>query len=264
MLFNSAFPYPPVHSKLVSSQQVLVSDPNSNALAEIKSSGIAVTNDNARVAEQSNILFMCTKPDIILPALQAIASRLKPNVLIVSIAAGLTLESIESIVPNHKVVRVMPNTPALVGASASAFTIGQQCNDEDGALVQRLLSSIGLAVRVNEKDLNGVTGLSGSGPAFVFMFIEALADGGVRSGLTRTVAMQLAIQTVLGSAKLMESTGKHPGQLKDQVASPGGTTIAGIHALEHGALRSTVMDAVFAAANRAKELGQPSKIKSKL
>jgi pyrroline-5-carboxylate reductase len=196
-----------------------VSDINPSALTELASLGIHVTRDNAAVASQSQVLFLCTKPDAIVPALKEVAGQLQRNAIIISIAAGLQLAALESAAPSGtKCIRVMPNTPALVGYSASAYTLGSSCTEADGKIVHALLSSFGTCVRVAEKDLNGVTGLSGSGPAYVFLFIEALADGGVRSGLSRAVAQQLAIQTVLGSAKLMEVTGKHPGQLKDQVA----------------------------------------------
>lgn len=186
-------------------------------LRELSALGMHVSTDNAEVAQACRILFLCTKPDIVVPAVRQLS--LQPGTLLISIAAGLSLAAIEAAAPpDTKAVRVMPNTPALVGQSASAFALGARCTEADGQLVHQLLSSFGLALRVAEKDLNGVTGLSGSGPAYVFLFIEALADGGVRAGLTRQVAMQLAIQTVRGSAQLVEETGKHPGQLKDQVA----------------------------------------------
>jgi pyrroline-5-carboxylate reductase len=152
----------------------------------------------------------------------------------------------------------MPNTPALVSVGASAVALGQRTVPEDSALITKMFSSVGIVVNCTEKDLNAVTGLSGSGPAFVFMFIESLADGGVRAGLPRAVSLKLATQTVLGAATLVKQSGLHPGALKDQVASPGGTTIAGVHALENGGFRSASMTAVYAAANRAAELGAPS------
>jgi pyrroline-5-carboxylate reductase len=150
----------------------------------------------------------------------------------------------------------MPNTPCLVGASAAGFAAGPTATPEDVALVAKLFNAVGKAFPVPEHLLDAVTGLSGSGPAFVYVLIEALADGGVRVGLPRDVALALAAQTVLGSAKMVLETGKHPGELKDAVASPGGTTIAGLHALERAGFRAAAMDAVEAAANRAAELGK--------
>ena len=162
----------------------------------------------------------------------------------------------ESALPARaRVIRVMPNTPALIGASASAFACGKSATKPDAALVQRLLSAVGIAVEVKEPLLDAVTGLSGSGPAYVYQFIEALSDGGVASGLPRDLATKLAAQTVMGAAKMVLETGEHPGALKDAVASPGGTTIEGIHELEKGRLRGTVMNAVRAATEKSRKLG---------
>lgn len=154
--------------------------------------------------------------------------------LIISIAAGVTLATLESALPGHRVIRVMPNTPCLVGEAASAFSLGKHATDADRTLVKTLLDAVGLSMEVPETLLDAVTGLSGSGPAYVFQFIEALSDGGVMAGLPRNVAMQLAAQTVKGAAEMVLRTGKHPGELKDGVTSPGGTTIAGVEALEKG------------------------------
>jgi pyrroline-5-carboxylate reductase len=177
---------------------------------------------------------------------------------VVSIAAGITLRQLAEGLGSHcRLVRVMPNTPCLVGASASAYCPGDKATAEDVAVVDCLLNAVGRAFRVPEHLLDAVTGLSGSGPAFVYLMIEALSDGGVRVGLPRDVATALAAQTVLGSAKMVLETNLHPGTLKDMVASPGGTTIAGLHALERGGVRGALMDAVEAATKRSQELGQP-------
>jgi pyrroline-5-carboxylate reductase len=178
--------------------------------------------------------------------------------LLVSVAAGVSLQAIGDRlgVPGARLVRVMPNTPCLVGASASAYCPSAGATPEDCRLVDRLFNAVGRAVPVPEKLLDAVTGLSGSGPAFVFVIIEALSDGGVRMGLPRDLATQLAAQTVLGSAKLLLESGLHPGVLKDMVASPAGTTIAGLHALERGGLRAALIDAVEAATRRSAELGK--------
>jgi pyrroline-5-carboxylate reductase len=155
-----------------------------------------------------------------------------------------------------RVIRVMPNTPALVGASASAFALGKSARPEDGQLAQKLFSSIGVAFQLREYLLDAVTGLSGSGPAYVYLFIEGLSDGGVAAGLPRDIATKLAAQTVLGSAKMVLDTGLHPGALKDMVTSPGGTTIEGLHELEKGKFRATAISAVRAATEKSRKLGQ--------
>jgi pyrroline-5-carboxylate reductase len=177
--------------------------------------------------------------------------------LLVSIAAGVATSRLEAALPGRsRVVRVMPNTPALVGAAAAGFSLGKSATRSDGQLVQRLFSAVGVAFQLKENLLDAVTGLSGSGPAYVYQFIEALSDGGVAAGLPRDVATQLAAQTVLGGARMVLETGTHPGTLKDMVTSPGGTTIEGLHELEKGKMRGTVMNAVRAAAAKSKKLGQ--------
>ena len=154
--------------------------------------------------------------------------------LVISIAAGVTLKTLETALPGQRIVRVMPNTPCLVGEAACGFSLGSLATDADRTLVKTLLDAVGLSMEVPENLLDAVTGLSGSGPAYVFQFIEALSDGGVRAGLPRNVSTLLAAQTVKGAAEMVLRTGKHPGELKDGVTSPGGTTIAGVEALEKG------------------------------
>jgi pyrroline-5-carboxylate reductase len=176
--------------------------------------------------------------------------------LVVSIAAGVRLSTLaEGLGANVRLVRVMPNTPCLVGRGACGFCLGKAATADDGQLVHQLLAAVGIAVEVEEKLLNAVTGLSGSGPAFVYVAIEALSDGGVRAGLPRSAATTLAVQTVLGAAEMVLATGEHPGVLKDRVTSPGGTTIAGLAALESGGFRAALLDAVDAATRRSEELG---------
>ena len=180
--------------------------------------------------------------------------------LIGSIAAGTRIEAIESALPEGtRVVRVMPNTPCLVSEGAAGYALGKNATEEDGKLVGTMLSAVGEAFLLDEKLLDAVTGLSGSGPAFVYLVIEALSDGGVKMGLPRDAAMRLAAKTVLGAAKMVLETQKHPGELKDAVTSPGGTTIEGIHALERGRLRATLMDAVEVATLKSKMLGEAKK-----
>lgn len=207
------------------------------------------------VAAAANVIFLAIKPQQMNQIFSSLHGTLKNDPLVISIAAGVSLKTLAGGLGNHlRIIRVMPNTPSLVGSGASAFSRGERTLAEDAALVQMLLSNVGYATEVPEKLLDAVTGLSGSGPAYVYQIIEALSDGGVRMGLPRDVATKLAAQTVLGSAQMVLSTKQHPGELKDAVTSPGGTTIAGLHALERGGLRGTLMNAVEAATIRAREL----------
>jgi pyrroline-5-carboxylate reductase len=222
--------------------------------------GIAAVESNAEVVAACDVLILAVKPQMMSALLAEIRPMLGPSPLVISIAAGVTLRQLaEQLGPDTRIVRVMPNTPCLVGASASGFSIGPAAMTYagDAELVAKLFNAVGKAYAVPEQLLDAVTGLSGSGPAFVYVMIEALADGGVRVGLPRDVALALAAQTVLGSAKMVLETGSHPGVLKDAVASPGGTTIAGLHALERAGVRAGLMDAVEAATRRATELGNP-------
>jgi pyrroline-5-carboxylate reductase len=222
-----------------------------------KQIGAKTATQNADVLKFANVLILATKPDQVTAALAEISSAFTKNHLLISIAAGVTISKLENLLPaGARVIRVMPNTPALVGEAASAFALGKSATAADGELAKKLLSAVGLAFQVKESLLDAVTGLSGSGPAYVYQFIEALSDGGVAAGLPRDIATKLAAQTVLGAAKMVLETGQHPGALKDQVTSPGGTTIEGLHALEKGKLRATVMSAVRAATEKSKKLGQ--------
>lgn len=224
-----------------------------------KQTGSRLANSNAEVARQSSVVFLAVKPQQMTQVLADLRDVMRPDQLVVSIAAGVSLKSLAAgLGQNSRLIRVMPNTPCLVGCGASAFSRGTLATNEDAALVLKLLSNVGLAVEVPEKLLDAVTGLSGSGPAYVYQIIEALSDGGVRMGIPRETATKLAAQTVLGAAQMVLTTGQHPGSLKDAVTSPGGTTIAGLHALERGGLRGTLMDAVEAATERATKLGEVS------
>jgi pyrroline-5-carboxylate reductase len=212
--------------------------------------------DNRAVVAESNLLVLAVKPQSMAALLAEIRPALRGQ-LVVSVAAGVTLRQLAAgLGAQCRLIRVMPNTPCLVGASASGYAAGEHTTPEDVALVDRLLNAVGRAFRLPEPLLDAVTGLSGSGPAFVYLVIEALSDGGVRVGLPRDVATALAAQTVLGSAKMVLETGLHPGALKDMVASPAGTTIAGLHALERAGARAAFMDAVEAATRRANELSR--------
>ena len=218
--------------------------------------GARAAANPAEAAQGADVILIAVKPQVIESALAPLRDGITPAQTVVSIAAGVTTARLEACFAQPvPVVRVMPNTPALVGEAATAICAGKNAGPQHTAQARRIFAAVGVAVDADEKLLDAVTGLSGSGPAYVFAFIEALADGGVRAGLPRDIALKLAAQTVLGSAKMVLETGEHPGVLKDRVASPGGTTIAGLHALEQGAFRGVVMDAVLAAAERSKELG---------
>jgi pyrroline-5-carboxylate reductase len=242
---------------LTSKDRILASDPLPDARQAISTaSGIRAEADNRAVVTGSDILVLAIKPQAMTALLAEIRPLITNRHLVVSIAAGISLHQMAfGLGADRRLIRVMPNTPCLVGASASGYSPGPGASAEDVAIVDRLLKTVGLAFRLPESLLDAVTGLSGSGPAFVYVVIEALSDGGVRMGLPRDVATALAAQTVFGAAKMMLETGSHPAVLKDMVASPGGTTIAGLHALERGGLRAALMDAVEAATNRSAELG---------
>jgi pyrroline-5-carboxylate reductase len=219
--------------------------------------GIQAVESNLQVLANCDVLILAVKPQVMDLVLAELKPAIRESHLIVSIAAGVTLQTLgDRLGDKARLVRVMPNTPCLVGASATGFSPAPSATPDDAALVERLFSAVGVAYRVQEHLLDAVTGLSGSGPAFVYLFIEALADGGVKCGLPRNVAMSLAAQTVFGAAQMVLQTGQHPGALKDAVASPGGTTIAGLHALERAAFRGAAMGAVEAATQRAQELGK--------
>lgn len=217
---------------------------------------VGVTQDNAVAAAGADVILLCVKPQIMDRTLQEIANAVPSGALLISVAAGVPVHAIEThLRVGSRVCRVMPNTPALVGAGATAIAQGSHASAADMAVVRAIFEAVGLVTEVDESLLDAVTGLSGSGPAYVFMIIEALADAGVKVGLPRYKALALAAQTVLGSAQLLLETGQHPGVLKDQVTSPGGTAIAGLHTLEQGGLRTTLINAVVTATERSRELG---------
>ena len=218
---------------------------------------VRCTRDNAQAAREADVLVLSVKPQAMNHLLHEIEPVLDASKLVISIAAGVPIEAIERKVGHGiRIVRTMPNTPALVGAAATALSAGSHATPADLDQAKALFDAVGKSVIVDESLLDAVTGLSGSGPAYIFLIIEALSDAGVKVGLPRYTAQELAAQTVLGSAKLLIETGEHPGRLKDQVTSPGGTAIAGLHTLEAGGLRTTLMNAVESATNRARELGQ--------
>lgn len=210
-----------------------------------------------QVVAQSDVVFIAVKPQYVSLVLKEVRPVMKAGTVIVSIAAGVTLESLKDAAgEDAKIIRVMPNTPCLVGETASAMCLGGKADDADAEVVKKLFDAVGTIYRVDEKMFSAVTGLSGSGPAYIFVMIEALSDGGVKAGLPRDIATKLAAQTVLGSAKMVLETGKHPGVLKDMVTSPAGTTIAGVHELEKAGVRNAFINAVTGAAARSDELAK--------
>lgn len=219
--------------------------------------GIRTTTDNAAAVASAEIVVLAVKPQAMNKMLDLVAPGIDHQKLVISVAAGVPIAALQrKLGSGARIVRAMPNTPALVGAGATAVSGGEHATDEDLATAKSLFDAVGKTVVLDEGLLDAVTGLSGSGPAYVFLVIEALSDAGVKVGLPRYTAQALAAQTVLGSAKLLIETGLHPGQLKDQVTSPGGTAIAGLHTLEAGGLRTTLINAVEAASTRARELGE--------
>ncbi|MDF7667538.1 pyrroline-5-carboxylate reductase [Orbaceae bacterium ESL0727] len=245
-------------SQLVPGSQFYVYDPHKEtSLALHNSYGVNVSDSGRDVARDSDIVFIAVKPNIIADVLTDIQKELKQNTIVVSIAAGVTIKTIAKIVGyEQKIVRVMPNTPALVNAAMCSITPNTEVTDEELAIVQSLLDCVGKTEVVPEYQIDAVVGASGSSPAFVFMFIEALADGAVKGGLSRKQAYKFAAQTVMGSAKLFLETGKHPGELKDMVCSPSGTTIEGVQVLEQKGFRAAVIDAVVASINKSKEMAE--------
>jgi pyrroline-5-carboxylate reductase len=248
-----------IRAGVVSAENVMGCDPYENSRMTFQSAtGAAVTADLAAVAAGSDVLLLCTKPLDISQVLTAATPWVEGQPrLVISIAAGVTLKALESVASeNFRIIRAMPNTPALVGEGAAGYCLGSRATPADAAVAQALLGAVGLAVEVPERLMDAVTGLSGSGPAYIYVVIDALADGGVRAGIPRADAVRLAAQTVLGAAKMVLETAEHPAVLKDMVTSPGGTTIAGLAVLERDGLRSALIEAVGAAVQRATELGR--------
>jgi pyrroline-5-carboxylate reductase len=243
---------------LVTSSEVMATDVRPERLELLKSElGIRIATDNRAALRFGRVILVAVKPQDVAGLLAEVGPLIGPEQMLVSIAAGVTIARLEQALSGPvPVVRVMPNTPALVGAGMAGLALGTHASARDGELVTRLMSAVGQAVVLPEPQLDAVTALSGSGPAFVAMFVEGLIDAGVRVGLARDVATTLILQTVLGTAKMMQSTGRHPALMKDMVTSPGGTAIAGVHALESGGLRAALIDAIVAATERSRALGR--------
>ncbi len=236
-------------------EEIVATDIDDAVLDLLKSNfGVECVPSISDVVSSCETIMICVKPGDVAAALKE-AGPLGRSRLLISIAAGVGLKRLQQLAPDCRIVRVMPNTPALVHKCAAAFALGSLATESDADLVQSIFSAIGNVFRTEESHLDAVTGLSGSGPAYAFLVIDALADGGVMQGLPRSLALQLAAQTVAGAAEMILQTGEHPGQLKDDVASPGGTTMSGLAVLEAAAVRSAFIQAVAAATQRSRELG---------
>lgn len=247
-----------LQSRQISSEAVMVSDINAARLQFLQERyRVKISSRNAETAAWGQVVVLAVKPQIIREVLEDIRPVIDGFKLVISIAAGIPLKLLATHLEGGvRLVRVMPNAPALIQMGAAAIALGERATAEDGHLVEGIFQALGETARVEEELMDAVTGLSGSGPAYVCVIIEALADGGVKMGLSREVALRLAAQTVLGSARMLLESGEHPGQLKDRVASPGGTTIAGLHQMELGGVRAALMSAVEAATLRSRELGR--------
>jgi len=218
--------------------------------------GIQFAESNAAAAATARIVFLAVKPQQAAAACQEFAAALAPDAIVVSIVAGLTLHNLAELAGTRRIVRVMPNTPCLVGRGVSVVCRTPEVPAGDLARVLELLAAVGRVHEADESLMDAVTGLSGSGPGFVALLVEALADGGVKAGLPRSLSLALATETLSGTAALLDQTGEHPAQIKDRVSSPGGTTIAGLAVLEQRGVRGALIDAVVTAAARARELGK--------
>jgi pyrroline-5-carboxylate reductase len=248
----------------VGKKQLIASDHTAERVAYVhKTYGIKTTEDNRAAVEAADVVVLAVKPQILPKVLDEIAGTVTADKLVVSVAAGVPIEAIEAhLQQRSRIVRVMPNTPALVQAGAAALVAGAHATEQDLGVVKQIFDSVGKTVVLDDEGLmDAITGLSGSGPAYIFVIIDAMADAGVRVGLSRDVSLALAAQTVLGAAKMLIETGEHPGALKDKVTSPGGTAIAGLHTLEQGGLRTTLINAVEAATRRSRELGEQARAK---
>jgi pyrroline-5-carboxylate reductase len=248
----------------VAKKQLIASDHTAERVAYVhKTYGIKTTEDNTAAVEAADVVVLAVKPQILPRVLDEIAGTITADKLVVSVAAGVPIEAIEAhLQQRSRIVRVMPNTPALVQAGAAALVPGAHATEQDLGVVKQIFDSVGKTVVLDDEGLmDAITGLSGSGPAYIFVIIDAMADAGVRVGLSRDVSLALAAQTVLGAAKMLIETGEHPGALKDKVTSPGGTAIAGLHTLEQGGLRTTLINAVEAATRRSRELGEQARAK---
>ncbi|KAL6134058.1 hypothetical protein ACLB2K_066291 [Fragaria x ananassa] len=245
-----------VRSGILPANRITTSHSSPSRRQAFESFGVHLLPRNDDVVEESDVVIFSVKPQVVKDVVLQLRPLLSRKKLLVSIAAGVKLKDLQDWAGHSRFIRVMPNTPSAVGVAASVLSLGGAATEQDGDLIAELFGSVGKIWKADEKLFDAITGLSGSGPAYIYLAIEALADGGVAAGLPRELALGLASQTVLGAASMATSSGKHPGQLKDDATSPGGTTIAGIHELEKGGFRGILMNAVAAAAKRSRELSQ--------
>jgi pyrroline-5-carboxylate reductase len=247
-----------IKNKIIDEKKIIIYDKDESVSQDLsKEYNIEVAENNTSLAQKSKYILLSVKPQIIDIVLNEIGSVVTIENTIISIAAGVSLDHLGSFFSKDVgIIRIMPNTPLLVGVGASAIANNGKVKEEHLEYVKKIFNSGGIVVELDEVHLDAVTGLSGSGPAYIFIIIEALADGGVKMGLSRKVALKLAAQTVRGAAKLLQETGKHPGELKDMVASPGGTTIMAIHELEKAKFRSTLIRAVEVATEKSRSLNE--------
>jgi pyrroline-5-carboxylate reductase len=246
-----------INQKMVAPQQIIASDIDGGSRETIRQLGASVTPCNKETATKSDILFLSVKPQVISSVLSEIKSVLSDRTLIISVAAGVEISTIQGVLgENVRVIRVMPNTPMLIGKGASGFARGPNVTDCDIRVAKGFLDSVGLSMETSESSLDAVTGVSGSGPSYALTLMEAMADGGVKMGLSRQVALTLAAQTVAGAAEMFLATRQHPALMRDEIVSPAGTTAHANHALEKGGFRNTVINAVEAATLRSIELSR--------
>ncbi|MBM7855242.1 pyrroline-5-carboxylate reductase [Desulfohalotomaculum tongense] len=246
-----------IKSELITAENIFVSDPDTERLMLLKEkNGVNTVENNIELVKSASILIMAVKPQVIDEVLSEIKAHINKNHWVITFAAGITTGHIENHLGEIPVVRVMTNTACLVSAGASALACGSYAAAEHAEICQEIFKSVGKVVTVKEELLDAVTGLSGSGPAYMYVIMEALIDAGVRVGLPRKIATELTVQTMLGAARMVMETGRHPGRLKDMVTTPGGTTAAGMYELEDGGLRVTLMNAVMAATEQSKRISE--------
>ncbi|XP_018327560.1 pyrroline-5-carboxylate reductase 3 [Agrilus planipennis] len=258
-----------VRQGLVDYSQIYVSGPHEKSLVYWRAQGAKTTHQNGKLAEEVDVIFLCVKPHVLPEAIADIYKTSSPyrivGKLFISILAGVTIAALENTLmgfEGSRVVRVMTNTPLMVGEGCTAYCPGQVAIDEDIALVRRIFEVSGVCNLVPESMFDAICGIAGSGPAFIYLVIEALSDGAVKNGIPREMATKLAAQTVLGASKMVLETGRHTGTLKDEVCSPSGTTISGVHVLEQHGVRAAFMDAVEAATSRSAELSKTKETKT--